>query len=306
MKASSRHNMYPPRFLLRQRIFALIVILFKEISAFSSRLKRCDRRSAIADIVSTSIVSIISGSAQPSWAVHPFAPLDALLPATRVKLTVDRAVDISAELMSEKDDENMHIRLKELEKLLLVPQNYNQRTKPIDVPQQPAKSYLDSYSEYRSKVSLLEKPGAVLVQNGEIDAWRRLKREERVREDADEVRAALNYYTSNLNFDSDKIALTGTKEERSKMIREDRIPDVKTVIASEMGLRYLLRNDVLTAIDDARAEVKYQMKQPITDVDGKEIYDLLIVAQSACEKWFDLIDKKDVAAALDAVRKEKL
>ncbi|KAL3787143.1 hypothetical protein ACHAWO_010701 [Cyclotella atomus] len=64
------------------------------------------------------------------------------------------------------------------------------------------------------------------------------------------------------------------------MIREDEIPDVTTVIASDMGLRYLLRNDILTALDDARAELKYQMKQ--IDVDGRDLYDSLLSAQSAC------------------------
>jgi hypothetical protein len=90
------------------------------------------------------------------------------------------------------------------------------------------------------------------------------------------------------------------------MIREDRIPDVKTVIASDMGLRYLLRNDILTACDDARAELKYQMKQ--TDVgaavDGRELLDLLLMAQSACSKWFDLIDETSVQEALAIVSKE--
>jgi hypothetical protein len=73
---------------------------------------------------------------------------------------------------------------------------------------------------------------------------------------------------------------SGTREERKKMIREDEIPDVTTVIASDMGLRYLLRNEILTALDDARAELKYQMKQ--IDVDGRDLYDSLLSAQSAC------------------------
>ena len=97
--------------------------------------------------------------------------------------------------------------------------------------------------------------------------------------------------------------LTGTREERSKLIREDKIPDVKTVITSDMGSRYLLRNDILTALDDARAELKYQMKQ--SKVDSTELLALLITAQSACNKWFDLIDEKDTLAAIHIVRKEK-
>ena len=49
------------------------------------------------------------------------------------------------------------------------------------------------HADYRNKVSLLEKPGAMLVENGEIGAWKRLKREEQAREETDEIRVALNY-----------------------------------------------------------------------------------------------------------------
>jgi hypothetical protein len=80
---------------------------------------------------------------------------------------------------------------------------------------------------------------------------------ERVREDADKVRAALNYYTLNLNFDLGSFVLTDMREERSKLTREDRVTDVKTVIASDMGLRYILWNNLLTAWNDARVELRY-------------------------------------------------
>ena len=92
------------------------------------------------------------------------------------------------------------------------------------------------------------------------------------------------------------------------MIREDRIPDVKAVIASDMGLRYLLRNDVLTSCDDARAELKYQMTKQIDaadTVDGKELLDLLLAAQNACRKWFDLIDDNYVKDAMYIVGREE-
>lgn len=246
-------------------------------------------------------------------AVAPFAPIDTLLPAARVNIMLHRAVDVATKLVAENNADNKVALLHDLENLLLVPQNFLRGTTPIDVPQQPAQSYLNSYAEYRNKVSILEKPGALLVQNGEIDTWKRLKRQERVREDADEIRAALNYYTSNLNFNADKFVLTASREERSKLIREDRIPDVKSVIASDMGLRYLLRNDILTACDDAKAELRYQMKQQQQQsgtnnnnesIDGSELLDLLLAAQGACDKWFALIDEKDALEAIDIVRKE--
>ena len=225
----------------------------------TSTKKTLDRRSVLDNIVKStaSILTAYTIEKQPAIAVAPFAPIDTLLPAARVKITMDRAVDIASKLVADKglDNNSNKELLHDLEILLLAPQDYMKGTTPIDVPQQPAQSYLKSYEESRNQVSILEKPGAMLVQNGEIDTWKRLKRQEKAREDTDEIRAALNYYTSNLNFNSDKFVLTASKEERSRMIRDDKIPDVKSVIASDMGLRYLLRNDLLTSVDDARAEL---------------------------------------------------
>ena len=172
-----------------------------------------DRRYVLQQIISASTaasaVAIISAKKEPALAVAPFAPIDALLPATRVKIMIDRAVDIASKLVDARDNvEISQGMLHDLENLLLTPQNFNRGTAPIEVPTQPAKSYLDAYADYRRSVSILEKPGALLVQKGEIDAWKRLKRQERLREDADEIRAALNYYTTNINFNSGEYVLT--------------------------------------------------------------------------------------------------
>jgi len=279
---------------------------------FGCRSTSLDRRSTINDIASFTSAAILCVITQttmtttsPALAVAPFSPIDALLPAARVKITLDSAVNIASQLSTATDANEKRELLHDLEGLLLVTQNYTRGTTPMAVPQQPAKQYLNAYDDYRRSLSLLEKPGAILVQNGEIDAWKRLKREERVREDADEVRAALNYYTSNLNFNSQEFILTATREERSRLIRDDKIPDVKTVIASDMGLRYLHRNDLLTACDDARAELNYQMKQDPNSIDGGELLDILLMAQNACTKWFALIDERDMMAAMEIVQKEK-
>lgn len=274
--------------------------------AFGPMRPSSDRRSVLNQIVSSTAASLaIFTNKTPALAVAPFAPIDALLPATRVKVMLDRGVDIASNLVAAESMDRKQDMLRDLESLLLVQQHFNRNTVPIEVPQQPAKSYLNAYAEYRNRVSILEKPGAMLIQNGEINMWKELKQQEKAREGGDEIRAALNYYTSNLNFNSDKFVLTGTKEEKSKMIRDDKIPDVKSVITSDMGLRYLLRNDILTACDDARAELKYQMKQNST-VDGQDLLDVLLVAQNACNQWFDLIDDKDTLAALDIVKLEGL
>ena len=237
---------------------------------------------------------------------RPFAPIDTLIPATRARLMIDDALQVTNRLCQAEVDNKRQL-LTQLDALVLQPQNLARGYPSIDVPRQPAKSYLDSYAQYRNSVSLLERPGALLVQNGEIDTWKRLKRQEKAREEKDEVRAALNFYTSNLNFNPDKYTLTGSKSERSQLIRNDRLPDVKNVIASDMGLRYLLRNEVLTALDDARAELRYQMEEDKrgTDVDGTELLDTLQRAQASCDKRFGLIGEEDVAAALEIVQKEE-
>ena len=273
-----------------------------------------ERRALLKGIVPCTLALPVTSFVQSSPAAAamtrgPFAPVDTLLPAARVKVMIDRAVEVATQLAANTKNSNTKQTerlLDELSDLLLQPQNFTRGTTPLDVPQQPAKSYLDAYTSYRNRVSLLEKPGAMLVQNGEIDTWKRLKRQEKVREGADEVRAALNFYTSNLNYTPDRFVLTGSKEERSQLIRNDKLPDVKNVIASDMGLRYLLRNEVLTALDEARAELRYQMRQQddggVRSVDGGDLVGLLVEAQVACGKWFDLIDKEDVKAALDAVQ----
>ena len=163
-----------------------------------------NRRNVLQQIISASTAAlIIPANKEPALAVAPFAPVDALLPATRVKLMIDRSVDIASKLVDAGDNiEIKQAMLRDLENLLLTTQNFNIGTTPIEVPQQPAKSYLYAYADYRKSVSILEKPGAMLVQNGEINAWKRLKKQEKLREDADEIRAALNYYTSNINFNS--------------------------------------------------------------------------------------------------------
>lgn len=243
---------------------------------------------------------------------RPFAPINALVPATRVRIMIDDAVKVASQVVHDGGgSHDSQLFLMQLESLLLRPQNVTRGYDVGVLPKQPAQSYLDSYARRRNELPFLAQPGAALVQNGEIDTWKRLKRQERAREESDEyqVRAAFNWYTSNLNFNPDRYTLTGSRSERSRLIRDDQLPDVKNVIASDMGLRYLLRNEVLTALDDARAELRYQMGELDNgkkglEVDGAELLEILQRAQISCSKWFDLIGDEDVAEAFDIVKNE--
>lgn len=238
----------------------------------------------------------------------PYAPLEALIPAARVKYAIDKSVEL---LLAKTATTTTSNPIDELSQLWLTqPQNFTKGARIPDVPNQPAKSYLDKYSKNLERVPVLLKPGAYFVESGEIDSWKRLKRQERTREKADDVRAAFNVYTSNLSFDAESYLLNVPKDVRSKMIRDDQLPDVQNVIASDMGLRYLYRNDVLTALDDVRAELQYLVKQQQQQQSSggneyNDLIELLLKAQTATNRWFDLIDERDVSDAMEAVRQEQ-
>ncbi|CAB9520083.1 expressed unknown protein [Seminavis robusta] len=236
----------------------------------------------------------------------PYAKTEALLPAVRVKLWIDKVLELTKELLqqqqttSKADTSTQQDAIQQqLDALLMQPQNFG--TNGVNpIPNQPGKPYLDAYRTGRSQLNLLARPGAALVQNGEINAWKRLKRQEQQREKDDELRAAFNTYTTSLNFAADKYVLNVDSSTRSQMIRSESLPDVKQVIASDMGLRYLYRNQVLSAVADAKAEWEYQQRQEQPQPrDYTELIALLEQAQTACNKWFSLIDAKDVQDAMD-------
>lgn len=127
------------------------------------------------------------------------------------------------------------------------------------------------------------------------------------------MRAALNAYTDALSFSSASYLLNVDRATQSSMVREDRLPDVKQVITSDMGMRYLYRNQVLTAMDDVKAEFEYQQSALLVKtrsssdddndnrvvVDWVELLDLLDVAGKAMDRWFSLIDSDDVRDAFE-------
>ena len=126
------------------------------------------------------------------------------------------------------------------------------------------------------------------------------------------MRAAFNAYTNNLVF-GENYLLTANKEDRKRLIRDDRLPDVTSVIRSDLDLRDLYRNQVLTALDDAKAELQYQLKNyhsPSSTISNKEdtskldpsdLVGFLREAQSSCSKWFSFVPQNDLDQALTVV-----
>jgi hypothetical protein len=286
--------------------------------AVSSEMKRRDvfaHLVAFAGVASVPVPALaatgertnqMAASGSQSSARKPFAHVESLLPAVSFRLVLDTAVRAAERAASSESRQDQVGYLQTLADLLLTPQNY--KVKVSAVPDQPAQQFLETYRQRRGELSLIEQPGALLVQNGEIGAWRRLKRQERGREENDEIRAALNAYTNDLSFRSDSYIFNESKELKSKLVREDRLPDVKEVISSDLGLRYLYRNDVLTFMDDARAELRYLLKDTLdpgtssaAPLDLSELKSLLSQADGALVKWFSFIDDDEVRRARDAL-----
>jgi hypothetical protein len=240
---------------------------------------------------------------QSTTGTKPYAKLEALLPAARVKRLIESSIAATSKISSTRSGGPSNAPdLAELKTLLLTKQNLT-RAALAPIPTKPAPTYLAAYALKFQQASLLQKPGALLVQNGELDTWKRLKRQERQRESQDDIRAALNVYTNSLSYDGSSYLWNAPPMEKSRLIREDRLPDVTAVIASDMGRRYLYRNEVLTAMQEARLELEYQLNQAQT-VDLSELLILLTDAQQALELWFSLIDENDVKAAMEVVAKE--
>ena len=255
----------------------------------------------------------------------PFAPLENLLPAIRVKLSIDSAIDLTRALVvasertprtTNQENTDSKTLLSQLEGLLLKPHYVQSNLALQGVPSKPADLYLKPYQSTKGDLPLQKS----LIKSGDVDAWKRLKRREKALEQSDAIREALNAYTDALSFSGDSYLLKVDAQTKSSMVREDRLPDIKQVITSDMGMRYLYRNQVLTAMDDVKAELEYQLKQnqqqqqqqqqqvkegssSLND-EWKDFLDLLIVAREAMNRWLSLVPSEDVKEALKTVASE--
>ena len=237
---------------------------------------------------------------------RPYAPLEALLPVTRLKLWLDRSYALSCNLSTAKDKDEKFTILQEMDKILSNPPKLFYSEK-IDKRAKGSTAQLttgisaankDQYELNRQGLNVGDKFAAMLNQADVERQWGMLQYAESKREDSNEMRAAFNFYTRQITF-SDKYILTAPKEQRKNMIRNDELPSLTAVITADLDLRDLYRNDFLNNIEDARAEVAYQVKQD--DPDVVDTIDLVKQAYTACDKWFVLISPKDVQEAIDAV-----
>lgn len=256
-------------------------------------------------IIPTRQSSVAAAAGEEVSKTKPFAPIENLLPAVRVKLSIDSATELTRSMVDENSSTTRTTpksstegkALQQLENILLKPQNYVQSTLQLQgVPSKPGDLYLESYKPMKGDLPLQR----LLIQNGDVGSWKRLKRAEKNMERSSEIRAALNAYTDALTFSTESYLLNVDKDTRSSMVRQDRLPEMKQVITSDMGMRYLYRNQVLTAMDDVKAELAYQLTlvEKVESFDGNDLLDLLGLAGTAMERWLSLVPPEDLKEAL--------
>ena len=247
---------------------------------------------------------------------RPYAPLEALVPITRCKMWFDEIYDISRGLVKvAKADNNQQGQqqayyrdiLSQLDqKLLNRPKLFSGTNKP-NVPRRGSVSQTskEEFQRTRSQLSLPDQLSANLQRSGIERQWKILQDRESNLENSNEIRAAFNYYTQQLNFSSKQYTLTATGADKKRLIRNDELPTLTSVVASDLDLRDLYRNEFLTAIDDIQAEINYQLKSSssssTTTIAVDDLLDLLEQANVAITKWFNLISPNDIQEAKEYI-----
>lgn len=284
---------------MKLAIFCLVVFVFRRKTAFGLSIVIQRQRFLasssflVAGILGTNDAVVADEETPDDSSIRrPYAPIQALVPAIRVAMQIES----SLEVINRKEMSVPRLRQIWIEHPMAYFDDTAKSGKLSTTI--PAKTFLDRYERNRNELSILQQPGALLVQRGEIGAWRNLQRRERSNMKTQPVRAALNYYTEQLQFSADSYVLSVPPAERSRMIRDDKLPDINQVVTSDLDLRYLYRNQIITNIDDVMAEL--QTNEPSLE----ELQELLESANTAIQRWLDFIDSKDVQEARTLATKQ--
>ena len=280
----------------------------------------------------------------------PFSPsLEYLLPACRVRIYISNLLELTKSLSTLSDQEQQDTKWKELEQQLLLQQptfvkasnvngNINGNGKGKPRQQQSAKfTRSDSPTFFAQQQSSLQSNIPVVATQfnqalqkwGQERQWTILQSQQEMLEHSNPLRAALNLYTNNLIFSGNKYVFRGTASERKRRIRNEEMPDVMQVITSDLDLRDLYRNEMLTAMEDAKAELQYQlglqsMNRPGTSTNSintntntntnadtgnerrnpSELVELLESANKSCDDWFRFVPEKDALEGMSVVLAE--
>jgi hypothetical protein len=186
----------------------------------------------------------------------PFAPLEALLPATRLKLIVDRSSSACILFPRKDERQGCTIRhsLQQLNDILSHPPKLF--TSPKVSKQSSAVAQLttgvssinkEQYKRNRSSLGIANGIPATLINHADVERqWGMLQYQESKLEQENEMRGAFtNYYTSRLDFGNSYL-LTAFTQDRKRLIRNEHLPTVAAVITSDLDMRELHRNTFLT------------------------------------------------------------
>jgi hypothetical protein len=256
-------------------------------------------------------------SPQPVSASDVRGPIELLRPPTRVKLYIDNAIDLcQSSAKTTTGDSNKLASLQKLGDFFAhEPTTFmtaeetklSRRYLEIDTSsawqaarrkerEEKGKAYGVDYTTPYDQLN------TALQQFGDKQTFQILRSRQRKLERNSAMRAAFNAYTNNLVF-GDSYQLNMQGDEKKAMVRNDALPDVNAVVVSDLDLRDLFRNQVLQNMDDAKAELEYQVSSQ--QIDFNEILTCLLAARACCDEWFSFIPKEDVEAALEAVLQEK-
>jgi hypothetical protein len=143
--------------------------------------------------------------------------------------------------------------------------------------------------------------------------------------DTRKTRKAFDTYTDAIQFNADSFTLNLPLAERKAFIRNnDSLLTASNAIISDLDLRDLHRNEVLSLLQDVSAEVKYQQfysSKPTSSTSRRrnadnynpectlvDLSDLKLMIQTLdqeCTAWFDLIPPEDVLLAYQTYVKQR-
>lgn len=253
-------------------------------------------------------------------------PVELLRPATRVKLYILQAIEICEGIKKKQQGGgNDADAASLLEPLVLYFQNepetflsedefqLSRRYLEIDTSSAWQAARLKEREERGKEIGIdyttpYDKFNTAVQQFGDKNTFRSLRKRQRTLEQSSSIRAALNAYTNNLVF-GNSYQLNAVGEEKKFLVRNDALPNVNAVVVSDLDIRDLYRNQVLNNMDDAKAELKYQLSTVSKNdgedvVDTEEILNCLMKAKESCDEWFSFIPKDDIDDALRAVMAE--
>ena len=257
---------------------------------------------------SGSALLVGSTTSQPALASQVRGPVELLRPATRVRLYIERAIQIVSSTENNVDKLAALSEFLEQETSFLTPDEERLSRRYLEIDTSTAWERARRKEREAREAALgidyttpYDQVNTAIQQWGQRRQFSILRGRQRNLEKANPMRAALNAYTNNLVF-GDAYQLNVQGDAKKAMVRNESLPNVNAVVVSDLDLRDLYRNQVLENMEEARAEIEYQRNQKSNDLEDVLTY--LHNAKQACDEWFSFIPSQDVQEALREVQNQ--